>query len=382
MPFQDFFQFLLLAALGYYGAVVVGLAIGLRRVPSRFAKTTPFVSVIVAARNEEKTIGRLLESLINQDYPNYEIIIANDRSTDGTGTVVDGFTSRSDRVSQVRIDGLSAIMPPKKHALTQAILKSRGEILCFTDADCLPGKSWISELVRGFEPTVGLVASYSPYDSDLLPVGRQSFPKSLLHRFIEFEEFKGAIWAAGSIGMRKAWLCTGRNLAYRRAVWDEVGGFEKIRHSVSGDDDLLLQIVQRSTGWDIHYLFSPESRVRTAPPASFAEFVKQRRRHFSAGRYFSFLMKIFFFLFHASNLLLFAGLLGAAFMQELAIGLWAFLGKVLLDSLLLAAAAGVFSLGRFRISFLFLEILYVLYNTFIGPLGFIGKVEWKPELKG
>lgn len=380
MPFHDFLQFLLLVALAYYGAIVVGLAIGLKRAPSRFAKSTPFVSVIVAARNEEQTIGRLLESLVNQDYPNYEIIIANDRSTDNTGTIVAGFQSRSDRVSQIRIDRLSDDMPSKKYALRQAILKSRGEILCFTDADCLPGKSWISELVKGFEPRVGLVAGYSPYDPGVTPPFPPfSFSKRLLYRFIEFEEFKGAIWAAGSIGMRKAWLCTGRNLAYRRAVWDEIGGFKKIRHSMSGDDDLLLQAVRHSTDWEIHYLFSPESRVVTTPPASFAEFVRQRRRHFSAGKYFSYPMKTFFFLFHFSNLLLFLGLFGAIFMQEFAIGLWAFFGKFFLDTLLLASGARTFQLEGFRISFLFMEILYVLYNTFLGPLGFIGKVEWKPE---
>jgi len=120
-------------------------------------------------------------------------------------------------------------MPAKKNALKAGIEASKGEILCFTDADCLPVSRWIEELVKSFKPNVGLVAGYSPYQIPNDEISKEGFFKKLFFKFIAYEEFRAAIWAAGSIGWEIGWLCTGRNLAYRRKVYDEVNGFEKLK---------------------------------------------------------------------------------------------------------------------------------------------------------
>lgn len=376
-------EILLSALTFFYCAVIIGLVIGMRRVKFKKSDEKPFVSVIVAARNEEQTIGRLLEQLVQQSYVSYEVIIADDRSTDGTKKIIEEYQLRFPHlVRLVEIQSLSSDMPAKKHALSKCIERSNGEILCFTDADCVPPKEWMSNLVAAFDTSVGMVAGYSPYDESLLTeTPAASSSRTFFMRFIEYEELKGAAWSAGSIGLNNAWLCTGRSLAYRRAVYDQVGGFEKIKHSISGDDDLFLQLVRRETSWAIRYVTDPASHVRTVPPSSVGKFIRQRTRHFSAGRFFPPSMKAFFFLFHLSNLMIFGSLIASLVSSNFPLGLWLFDAKLIADFILFAMAASVFRQWRFGFSFLLMEILYIFYNTFIGPLGFITKVEWKESQK-
>ena len=373
----------LVLAATFYSFVTIWLIVGLMRKQRSRSAQKPFVSIIVAARNEEENLHRLLPALVAQTYPDLEIIIVNDRSTDKTSTVVTSFQQKHKNLKLIEVSASPADMPPKKNALAQGIKASKGDILCFTDADCVPARQWVGELVTLFQPETGMVVGYSPYDDSLqtgLP--KAGFGKGLFWKFIAYEELKAAGWSAGSIAWRKGWLCTGRNLAYRRTVYDEVGGFEKIKASVSGDDDLFLQLVRRETAWKIRYSFSEESFVKTIPPATFSAFLEQRKRHFSAATFFPFFMKLFFFLFHFSNLALFVGFLGFLLnVSPLHIGLPCFTVKLVADASLFFISSETFRQRGFAVYFLLMEILYIFYNTLIGPLGFIRKFEWKPEPK-
>jgi cellulose synthase/poly-beta-1,6-N-acetylglucosamine synthase-like glycosyltransferase len=353
----------------FYFAVHAGLRAGIHRLQKNqhaYSKQ-PFVSVIVAARNEEATIGQLLECLALQTYANKEIILVDDRSTDNTAKVIESYKEKIPSLTCLHITSLPDDFPAKKNALRTAIQASRGEILCFTDADCFPPPRWIEELISGFRDDVGLVAGYSPY------VVETPYNK-LLHRFIAYEELRGGIWASGSIGINRGWLCSGRSLAYRRSVYHEVGGFEKIKMSISGDDDMFLQLVRRETAWKISYILSPESFVPTLPPKTFQQFVNQRTRHFSAAKYLSMPQQIFFTCYHAANLLLLATIPAAfLFPSVLWIGCFGIL-KIAADALLLVPN---FSTFKTKQNFILMEVLYILYNTFIGPLGLIATFDWK-----
>jgi len=371
-------QILLWFALLFYSAVMFGLLAGLRLLPRDHNATSPRVSVIVAARNEEQNIADLLDHLLRQDYPDFEIIVANDRSADRTGEIVHQYSSTHPEIHLVTIESLSADMPPKKHALAAAVGMSTGTILCFTDADCIPPPGWVSALVSCFDKETGLVAGFSPYSKPMHASNSSKGP-GILHKFIEYEEFKAALWSAGSIGLNLGWLCTGRSLAYRRKVYDEVGGFEHIKGSVSGDDDLFLQLVRRTTRWRIRYTLDRSGFVPTSPPLNFDAFVSQRTRHFSAGKFFPLSMKLFFLLFHGSNLLLLmAFVYGAASGLPVAL-LLPFLLKCFVDGVAYSFSAKTFDQSKFAKSFLLMEVFYVLYNTLIGPLGFIKRFEWKPS---
>ena len=378
MEISIIIDFLFLLGAVFYLLIHLGLIAGLKRLDDSNGNERPFVSIIVAARNEEKNIFRLLQCLVLQTYTHCEIIIVNDRSTDTTARLISDFQKKYFNITSINITSIQNDMPAKKNALRAGIESSKGEIVCFTDADCLPPPHWVKELVKCFKPDVGLVAGYSPYQ---IPRGNISAPGlfyKIFFDFIAFEEFRAALWSAGSIGWNIGWLCTGRNLAYRRKVYNDVHGFEKIKKSISGDDDLFLQLVRRQTDWKIHYIHTTESFVPTVPPMNFWSFVEQRKRHFSAAKFFTVPMMLFFFLYHSSNLLL---LISPLFflmdIVSLPVMTTAVCLKLLADTILFKYSNRIFTMYNFHRSFILMEALYIFYNSLIGPLGFFRKFAWK-----
>ena len=330
----------------------------------------PQISVIVAARNEEANIGRCLQSLVQQNYPAgiFEIVIADDRSTDGTAAIVRNYQLRYPYIKLVTIRQMSLDLPPKKNALNEAMKESSYDILAFTDADCVAPSIWLSSIAREFLPDVGVVAGYCPIE--------QRFPQTVIGRwsdfFLRYLEVKKWVGAAAGVGLGNAYLSSGGNLAYRKSVFREVNGYEKIKHSVSGDDDLFIQLIQKETRWKIRYMTSRESSVETAPPPSLPYFVSQQRRHFSAAAYYPLRMKIVFGLIHAYNAL------AVIFIFILpSIGIASLIAKFIIDSVIFYRGSAVFGNTRLRRSVIPLELASVIYNSVIGPLGFFGSISWK-----
>lgn len=330
----------------------------------------PPISVIIAARNEEANIGKCLQSIVRQNYPadRFEIVVVDDRSTDGTAAIVTNYQLAHPTVKHVRVENISSDLPPKKNALNEGIRRSSFDILAFTDADCVASQDWLWYLAKEFTPDVGVVAGYSPME--------QYFPGTFFAQwgdsFLRYLELKNSIGAAAATGLRASYLCTGRNLAYRKIVFSEVGGFEPIRHSISGDDDLFIQLVQKKTRWNIRYMLSTKSFVETKPPRSLSAFFNQRKRHFSAAKYYAARMKFIFALIHIYS--------GLALLMSIiypSIGILALAGKLTIDGVLFYKGTAIFGEKRLLRWLAPLEIASVLYNLVIGPLGFFGSFNWK-----
>lgn len=128
-----------------------------------------------------------------------------------------------------------------------------------------------------------------------------------------------------------------KEFAYRRSVYDAVGGFEKIKQSISGDDDLFLQVVQRETKWKIRYMIAPESFVRTIPPVSFRQFVHQRTRHVSASSYYPLSIKAGFGINHLFHLAIVTALVISPFY-----GMLALMTKLNIDGAFIAYGKRIF----------------------------------------
>ena len=95
----------------------------------------PTVSVVIPARNEERNLEQALESVLALDYPDLEIIVVNDRSTDATGSIVEKIAERAPRLTVVTITCLPAGWIGKPYALHMGAQEARGEFILFTDAD-------------------------------------------------------------------------------------------------------------------------------------------------------------------------------------------------------------------------------------------------------
>ena len=414
------FALILLTLL--YVCAVAAIRIGLGRLKEGENTRQYSVSVVVAARNEERNIGRCLERLVSQDYPSdrYEVVVVDDRSEDGSGEIVKDFGRRYDHVRLVRVDTTPVGVSAKKYALTQGISASKGEILFVTDADCLPGRGWLSGMMRYFEPDVGMVAGYSPFQVgeglsgsavgvleqvatwgvnegyseaafsggagsagvsgvSMEPQGgmsSQRLGRRFFERLLAFEAMVTATMAAGSIGIGGGITCAARNLAYRREVFEQVGGFSKIEKARSGDDTLLLQLVGKATKWKVRYSISPKTFVQTFPPDGVGAFYDQRTRHFSTAKIFTKPL-----LALAGAIYLFDFLLIVSVPWALITGtmfpLICFGAKALADWMAMWRSSKIFGARRLLGLFPIMELLYPPYIVFFGALGAFKNFRWK-----
>jgi len=172
--------------------------------------------------------------------------------------------------------------------------------------------------------------------------------------------------------------CTGRNLAYRKSVFEQVNGFQKISHSLSGDDDLFLQTVKKQTNWKINYSLNPNTSITSSAPKKISKYIAQRRRHVSASKYYSKPIQAAYLLYNLANLVLFGFLTLSLFFQEyLFLAVFLFGVKFLVDFLCLYLVTKSFEKRHLLYFFPLWEIFFLLNQAIISPLGLIGKVRWK-----
>ena len=223
------------------------------------AHATPSLTIIVCARNEKKNLPALLPALARQNYPSakLEIILVDDRSSDGSSALMQTFATQHAHAHYVRLAEAVPGFAPKKRALDHAIRRASGEIILLTDADGIPGENWAREMAAQFGEGVAMVCGYSPY-----------FPRATWwQKILALEYFSQAAVAAGSIGAARPLTCTGSNLAYRRAAFFAVNGFAGLEHWISGDDDLLLHKMHAQRAGRIVYAARPETHVPVKPPS-------------------------------------------------------------------------------------------------------------------
>ena len=363
-----------LLALGFaalYFLTILLLRLGLSRIQPCPGAELMTVSVIVAMKNEEQNVRPCLEALVNQDYPLdlIQIIVVDDGSWDGTKDILEEYHNKYSHLKIVRNDDGAGKSGGKKLSLNKAIAASQGEILLFTDADCVPPRYWVRSMIGCFAPEVGLVVGFSPLID----------PKnSLLGELIRLDSIASGIVAAGSIGLGKAVTCTGRNIAYRRQVYDELNGFDKIMHSVSGDDDLFLQQVHKETSWKIKFSLDEDSMVPAYQSKTIKQFFTQKRRHLSAGKYYNLKSQIGYFLFHLSNLFLYLFFLTSLLLgQNIFLAILLFITKLGIDWLLFITAGKDFNVSIKFKHFLLYELFFISYHLIIAPTSWFGKIKWK-----
>jgi cellulose synthase/poly-beta-1,6-N-acetylglucosamine synthase-like glycosyltransferase len=329
------------------------------------AADLPFVSVIVAVHNECDVISKCLSALLAQDYPQnrFEVIVVDDASTDSTLDSLSKFAKKSS-ICILQNSSQEKFKSSKKGALEAGIQYARGDILLFTDADCLPPANWISALVKQFDQSTGLVAGFSPQFSD----------KTWLNTLLQIDAAAAAIVSAATIGFGRGVTCTGRHLAYRKQAWMDIGGFAALPNSLSGDDDFMLQALSKHPKWHVKYNFDAQAVVPARGPDSLREFLSQKQRHISAGRYYPPAAQIGFALFHLLNLVIWLVMFVHLATRPFLIVLPLF--KFAMDYVLLKKFLNQFKMKiDFKI-FMLWEWLLVYYNTITGPIGFFKKLKW------
>lgn len=365
---MNLFHYLFVFLLGFYSIVLILILIGLFRLNSGVSSEQPLVSVVIAARNEEVNLPACLDALSTQSYPTgqFEIIIVDDRSDDDTPNILRRYEKNHRHFRAIHIRETPGKMAPKKWALNQGIKKAAGEIILTTDADCQPSSKWIESMVTFFGKDVGLVAGFSP----LTRMKKGSLFRSL---FV-LDSIALAGVAAGSIGFGFPLTCNGRNLAYRKKIFEAVGGFDSIAHFISGDDDLFMHEVRKKTNWKIRYAVDKDAVVPSQPPDNLKDFIHQRLRHASKGKSYAGALRLGLAAVYLMNLSLILMLL---FPASRGLFLTGFLLKSILEFFIVGRTAFIFRQKPWLMVFPLAAILHPFYVVIMGLWGQFGRFDWK-----
>jgi len=251
------------------------------------------VSIIICAKNEAKNLQVFLPSIISQDYPDFEIILINDASSDNTLDVMTQFSNTHSNIKIVDVKNVETFWGNKKYALTLGIKTSKNDLLLFTDADCKPvSKYWIKEMCSHIKDKKTITLGYGAYSK---------IKNSFLNKLIRFETLITAIQYFSFAKMGMSYMGVGRNLAYTRKVFFDANGFTNHIKVLSGDDDLFVN--QVSTNKNTAICFSKESFTESIPNTKYKNWYKQKRRHISSAKHYKLKHKILLSLIYITNLL-------------------------------------------------------------------------------
>ncbi|HTI60012.1 glycosyltransferase family 2 protein [Mucilaginibacter sp.] len=331
------------------------------------------VTVLIAARNEEDNIRLTIDDLLAQDYPKEltEIIIVDDHSTDATAKIIRSYADRGVKLLQLNED--QPLNSYKKKAIATAIAQSTGDLMVATDADCRMGSKWLSSVVSYYENN-NLVMISAPVSY---------FQERTLFEYLQTLEFAYLIGLGASfIGNKRASTCNGANLAYRKDIFNEVGGFKGIDDLASGDDELLLQKVAALYPTRIGFLKQRDAIVYTHAKHTLRSFLKQRRRWASKSVKYKdkriVALAVSIWLFNVS-LLVNAGL---SFYNIffLKLFLTQFLLKYLFEVAFLLPITTFLKRQGLVLLLLVLIPFHIVYFVYIGLMGTTRQYEWKGRI--
>ena len=347
-------------------------ALGTVRLGKSDVEPKPHVSVLISARNEAEGIRATLDSVLAQDYAGeWEVWVADDRSTDDTPRILAEYAKKDSRLHVLTIKEIPEGVSPKKHALSQLIDACDGEILCLTDADCIVKPTWVAGIVREFEPGIELVAGHSyiptvPGKSSVL-ICMQAI-ETLIYR----------VAGTAGLAMHLPLTSTGNNLAYRKSFFKSVHGFDNVLKIQSGDDDLLMQKLAADRPWAMRYCIAESTFVTTNGKETLKELWEQRKRWASKTIYYS--PKIVFvltmvFLFLTMQCV-------AALLAPLSIGILiafaaTFVAKCIGDLVLILRGLRIFRQEHLLKWCIPVEIIHAPFTVLAVLFGLFGRFKWK-----
>ncbi|MDN3583500.1 glycosyltransferase family 2 protein [Mucilaginibacter flavus] len=328
------------------------------------------VTILIAARNEGESIHLTIGDILAQDYPKHllEVIIVDDHSTDNTAAVIESFAGQG--ITLLKLNEDQPLNSYKKKAITEAIQLSTGELMVATDADCRMNSKWISTIVNYYE-TQNPVLISSPVTF---------FQEKSVFELMQTLEFSFLIGiGAAFIGNGRASTCNGANMAYRKDVFNEVGGFKGIDQLASGDDELLLQKVAVRYPGRIGFIKQTDAIVYTHAKPNLKEFMQQRKRWASKFTVYKdkkiVIIGLIFWLFNVSMLLNF--FLGLFFIDILKLFAVQFLLKYLFEAIFLIPVTSFFK-RSYLVTLLVITIpVHVVYLAYMGLIGSNKKYQWK-----
>ena len=233
------------------------------------------VSVVICAKNEFHNLKKNLPLILDQDYPQYEVVVVNDASDDETIFLLEDLERDYEHIKIVSLSQDLNFFSGKKFPLALGIKSATYEHLLLTDADCSPAsRNWISHMAENFSDQKEIVLGY----------GKQETEKGFLNKIIRYETAFTAIQYFSFAISGMPYMGVGRNLAYKKSLFIKNKGFISHYNVASGDDDLFINQVARKSNTSVE--FHPDSFTLSAAKSTFREWWIQKKRHLSTGNYY------------------------------------------------------------------------------------------------
>lgn len=263
---------------------------------------TLVISVIIPVRNEANNILSLLQDLEKQTLTKekFEVIVADDDSTDGTLAIVRNFQQTSTLNLVInQLPPKTNNTSPKKRAIDSSIQLAKGDLITTTDGDCRVGERWL-ETTASFQAATGayLISSAVTFDNGAFERNAARFaqasllqPYSIIQsiindtQIIEFASLVGS--GACAMLLQKPNMCNGANLTYLKSVFYEVQGFKGNEDLASGDDEFLMHKIAAKYPDKVRFLKSQDTIVETEAHTSWQSFYNQRKRWASKWRHYN-----------------------------------------------------------------------------------------------
>lgn len=241
-----------------------------------FGSSVRGVSVLVCARNEQTNLEDYLHTLLEQDYPMYEVIVINDSSEDDTQGVVERYQRCYRHLRYTFVPKYARVRSTKKLAITLGVKAAHYDYLLLTDADCcVQSKHWISDMMAGYQDEqTEMVLGYGAYFNTA----------DRINTLIQYDTlFNGAHFLGEAIH-RHPYMGVGRNMMYTKELFIRHNGFAGLLNYLAGDDDLFVNKVATKTNTAV--VCTPNSITWSVPKRTWREWVEQKRRHLGvSGKY-------------------------------------------------------------------------------------------------
>ena len=229
------------------------------------------ISIVICAKNEEENLRNKLPKILNQKYFNFEVVIVNDQSIDGTSLFLEELEKSYSNLVVVTIDTHINKHPGKKFALTLGIKTAKYDYLLLTDADCFPNsENWAKLMCNNFN-TADIVLGYGGYQKK----------QGLLNKLIRFDAFNVAQQYLSYALSGHTYMGVGRNMAYKKSLFFDNKGFANHIHIPSGDDDLFIQEVATKNNVTIE--INTKAHTSSEAIESWKEWSYQKRRHLTTA---------------------------------------------------------------------------------------------------
>ena len=231
--------------------------------------------MVICARNESENLRRNLPTILKQDYPDFEVIVINDGSTDESEDLLSALEEEYPNLYHSFTPDSARYISRKKLALTLGIKASKHDWLVFTEADCAPvSNQWLRRMARNFTSSTDIVLGYSGYERG----------KGWLHKRASFDSLFTSLRYLGFALAGKPYMGIGRNLAYRKELFFKVKGFSTHLNMQRGEDDLFINQVANENNTRVET--SPDAVIRMQPVERYKDWKEEKVSYMATSRFY------------------------------------------------------------------------------------------------